>query len=604
MTNFEIINTRFDSNGLRDLMVAELWMKQWPVVYLISDESEIYIGETSSVERRFNQHLSNSEKSTLQKFDVIKSGHFNKSATLDLESFLINRFFADDNYRVMNRNHGMPQEAYYEKEFYNQMFSEIFETLRNAGFFKGSLKEIENKDLFKLSPFKSLTSEQTSVVIKILGSIIINFKQEDRDLFVIKGNPGTGKTVVAIFLMKFMADLIDSKNVDNFQISDELKNLCTEENLNYFQNKKIGIVIPQQSLRESVRRVFDRISGLDKRMVVDPFELGKGSENYDLLIVDEAHRLGQRANQSSGVRNREFEKINIKLFGKDDSRYTQLDWIRKKSYLQILLVDEKQSVRPGDLPLYSVQEILNKASLNNNLFELSSQMRIKTANSYINWVEDLLSGREGKMFPLGEYDLRFFDSVAEMQKEISKREEEFQLSRLLAGYAWKWNRKESKNPKIMDIHIPDEKNGISLKWNSTDKDWVNSKNSINEVGSIHTIQGYDLNYAGVIVGKDLRMDPLTGRVYFDRENYFDIKGKENNPKIGKKYTDEEILIFIQNIYKVLLTRGIRGTYIYICDDTLRKYIKNNFDKLINFQKIHKILNPDYFNSGLNIRINL
>ena len=108
-------------------------------------------------------------------------------------------------------------------------------------------------------------------------------------------------------------------------------------------------------------------------------------------------------------------------------------------------------------------------------------------------------------------------------------------------------------------------------WNSTDKDWINSPGSLEEVGSIHTVQGYDLNYAGVIIGPDLRYDADAGRLHIDRAAYFDKKGKENNPVLGRVYSDEDLLRYITNVYAVLLTRGVRGTYVYVNDPDVRAY---------------------------------
>ena len=102
---------------------------------------------------------------------------------------------------------------------------------------------------------------------------------------------------------------------------------------------------------------------------------------------------------------------------------------------------------------------------------------------------------------------------------------------------------------------------------------MNTATSVNEVGSIHTIQGYDLNYAGVIIGRDLRHDDAAGRVVFDRANYFDPRGTTNNRLLGITYTDDDILQFVKNIYAVLLTRGVLGTYVYVCDPSLREYLR-------------------------------
>ncbi|NBU23888.1 MAG: DUF2075 domain-containing protein, partial [Actinobacteria bacterium] len=113
-----------------------------------------------------------------------------------------------------------------------------------------------------------------------------------------------------------------------------------------------------------------------------------------------------------------------------------------------------------------------------------------------------------------------------------------------------------------------------LRWNQQLVDWVNSPTSINEVGSIHTIQGYDLNYAGVIIGNDLQFDPVTKTFRFNRDSYFDAKGKENNPAQGLKYSDEELLQFIINIYKVLMTRGVKGTFVFATNPGMRALINS------------------------------
>jgi DUF2075 family protein len=111
---------------------------------------------------------------------------------------------------------------------------------------------------------------------------------------------------------------------------------------------------------------------------------------------------------------------------------------------------------------------------------------------------------------------------------------------------------------------------------------VNSPTSAEEVGSIHTIQGYDLNYAGVIIGRDLYFDENAQRVAFSRENYFDKKGKENNPTLGIKYSDEDLLKYVLSIYRVLLTRGIKGTYVYVCDERLRVYLRGMLESAATF----------------------
>ena len=149
---------------------------------------------------------------------------------------------------------------------------------------------------------------------------------------------------------------------------------------------------------------------------------------------------------------------------------------------------------------------------------------------------------------------------------------EFGLSRLAAGYTWEWVSKTNK--ELFDINIPGAR---PLRWNSTDKDWVD-KGSSDEVGSIHTLQGFDLNYAEVIIGPDIEVDEH-GFLRANRERYADKRGKADvalalNPS-ERKTTDDDLLRYIRNCYRVLLTHGIRGTYIYAGASTLRQRLQGS-----------------------------
>jgi DUF2075 family protein len=140
------------------------------------------------------------------------------------------------------------------------------------------------------------------------------------------------------------------------------------------------------------------------------------------------------------------------------------------------------------------------------------------------------------------------------------------LSHLVAGYACEWKTKGNKPGHVIEI------GELRMRWNSTQTDWIASPGSLDEVGLIHTVQGY-LNYAGVIIGPDLRFETTTGRIIVVRASYFDKKGKEANKALGRVYSDDDPLWYIQNVYAVLLTRGIRGTYLYVHDSALREHLQ-------------------------------
>jgi DUF2075 family protein len=260
------------------------------------------------------------------------------------------------------------------------------------------------------------------------------------------------------------------------------------------------------------------------------------------------------------------------LFGQDDKTKTQLDWIEAKSRHQLLLLDTAQSIRPGDVPLKTTKGIVDRAKNSGSWFNLASQMRVMGGNGYLAFVKEVFAENAALAKDFQGYDLRFFDSFTDMRSEILRLDAEHGLSRLLAGFAWEYKTK--KRPELFDIELE----GIKLRWNKTVTDWVSSPTSPQEVGSIHTIQGYDLNYAGVIIGNDIGYDPVQKKVFLRRDNYFDKKGKENNPVLGIEYSDEDVLHFVLNIYKVLLTRGIKGTFVYVCDPDLREFMRGKFPK--------------------------
>ena len=403
--------------------------------------------------------------------------------------------------------------------------------------------------------------------------MIEDFENSSNSPIVVEGDPGTGKTIVAVYLMKLIQDIAMSR-IEDLPGDDALfHEYFLQGNREVFQNLKIALVVPQQALRDTIAKVFDKTPGLNKDMVMTPREVAKADHVFDLLIVDEAHRVKQRSNQSAASLNTEFEQFNIKLFGGDDLGITQLDWLIKKSKHQVFLVDAAQSVMPGDISRSTLNSLKDAASAGNGKFRLTSQMRVLGGNDYIEFVDKFVHGQAtpgSRQF--GDYDLRFFSSFKDMWSEIQKRESEVKLSRLLAGYGWKWVTKGKSGPNLYDIEIE----GVKLPWNRTQKDWISSPTSPSEVGSIHTIQGYDLNYAGVIFGPEVKFNPDTNKIYLDRRSYFDGKGKENNARRGIFYSDDDILDYVLNVYRVLLTRGIKGTYIYVVDPALRANLGSVF----------------------------
>ncbi|MGO3649881.1 DNA/RNA helicase domain-containing protein, partial [Agrococcus casei] len=516
MTVFSLETFPFAADHIRDWGSAHPRHRNWPVVYVMNDDSQVYVGESLNAESRMRQHLVSQDKQNLQWVRVVLDETFNKSACLDLESFLIRMFSGDGQLEVLNSNAGITDADYYDRESYSRTFDAVFEQLRTQEhLFKRTLPEIINSDLFKLSPFKALNHDQAIAVEDILDGLFADLETGQPSTAVIQGSPGTGKTVVAIYLLKLLEDIRrhdPDEPLDSDSIFSDFFTLGHGELLN---TVRVGIVVPQQSLRESIARVFALTPGLSKSMVLSPFAVGDSDEPFDLLIVDEAHRLNHRANQPSGPLNKKFADINVKLFGEDDIRFTQLDWIRKQSRHAIFMLDTGQSVRPADLPASTTAALLDEASGQGRLHPLRSQMRVSAGQDYIGYVRSLLGDTPPDARETFDgYDLKFFNDLGDMRREIRKQDARNGLSRIVAGYAWPWKTKKDKDAFDIDI------DGEQMRWNSTDRDWISAPGSVEEVGSIHTVQGYDLNYAGVIIGPDLRFDKATGRVVFSRVDYF------------------------------------------------------------------------------------
>ncbi|MDN6706339.1 DNA/RNA helicase domain-containing protein [Corynebacterium glyciniphilum] len=579
--SYEIRTYAFSQDGHRTLHL-DATMHDWPVVYVLhrpatssKGQGEVYIGESLNMDKRFGDHLKNEAKARLEVAEVIVDDTFNKSSCLDLESFLINLSSGDESNRTLNSNAGQQEKNYYNRSYYQLRFREIFDDLRAKGIFSKSIQQIENSEMFKYSPFKSLNEDQMSVVNDILDGLVEDFASPpgENQVAVVQGDPGTGKTIVATFLMKLLADLgsfvddVDEKRESLFEdfYLDDIRAL--------FRNRRIGLVVPMQDLRKTLTRVFASTPGLSAEMVRSPREVALDDERYDLLVVDEAHRLSQFGAQSIGALTKEFREINERLFHGERPAAAQLDWLRERSDNTILLVDTSQTVKPIDLSTSVLRALIEARDAGHRReYVLHSQMRSIGGNDYIDYVKQVLSAyppdvRSG----FGPYEIGLVDDPRTLVDLIRTKNDAHGLSRVVAGYAWDWVSK--KDPERFDIHLD---HGVQLRWNSTVTDWINSSKSSDEAGSIHTVQGHDLNYAGVIFGRDLQYDLENERLIVSREDYRDKTGKRNNKLAGRDTTDEMLLEFVTNIYYVLMTRGVHGTFIHVVDPGLREYLGRYF----------------------------
>lgn len=562
------------------------WVKnQWPLVYFIQNDSVkiAYVGESTNALSRIKNHLSNPERCKLDRISIIGSDKFNKSATLDIESNLIQYITAEGTITLQNGNYGLINHNYYQQDLYKNLFKEVWNKLIERKIVTKSLTEIENSELFKYSPYKALNEDQYNSVLEILDGLTT--KNSNR--IFISGSAGTGKTILATYLIKLLTSEVETSHSDDYN-EDEIKeiNYIKEFRVKY-PNAKIGLVVAMTSLRESLESVFRKIPGLRASMVINPSQTFKSQEKYDLLIVDEAHRLRKYKNISwMGA----FRKNNQKL-GLDDSG-TELDWIIANSKNQLFFYDSAQSVKPSDVDSEKFNELLKD---NNSLnLELKSQMRVRGGNNYIQFVHDLLHVKrvESSKYHEVDYELMVFDNFNDLHNVLEERENKFGLCRMIAGFSWPWNSNPKRNPPPDPSTTDIDLDGLSFKWNSTDKDWINSENAFNEIGCIHTTQGYDLNYTAVIFGKEINYDKKMNQITIDSSNYFDINGKKGISDINS------LKGYIINIYKTIMYRGIRGTFIYACNSELRDYLKEHIEtfkketpfRILRFEEVKPYVN--------------
>ena len=544
----------FTKEGAVEYTLNSFMKNAWPIVYIIKNDQlgEAYVGESTNAINRMQQHLSNPERQRLKDLLVISCDKFNKSAVLDVESELIKYMSSDGRYKLQNANSGLVDHNYYQRKNYQQLFHRIWSFLLNEKYAKNPLQRIDNSDLFKYSPYKALTTDQHESVLQILKTLNLPGKQT---LFV-EGGAGTGKTILAVYLMKLLSTQIQAHHIDDSDhvYAEEILNV-----VNFHKNypkPKIALVVPMTSLRKTLKKVFGQIKGLSSAMVIGPSEAAK--EHFDILIVDEAHRLRQRKNITNFA---SFDETNARL-GFDKHEGNELDWILKMSTFQVLFYDEGQSIKPSDIN----KEVFSKKKWSAKLVRLQSQLRVKGGADYISFVDNLLHGSSATCIPFdnSNYELKLFDSLADLYTALREKEDEFGLCRLLSGYSWEWKSQKADVPDI-------ELDGVSLKWNSTNEDWINSPNAFQEVGCIHTTQGYDLNYTGLIFGTEITYNETTNRMEVIPANYKDKKGKHgiDDP--------EKLRSYILNIYHTMMLRGIRGTYIYVCDEKLREYFRKHIN---------------------------
>ena len=574
----------FNDDGLKELEETPRGIN-WPVVYLIHNDDCIYIGETTSAAYRMSQHLRNEEKKQLDVIEIVFDNEYNKSVILDYEQRLIRYFAVDGRFKVLNKNKGQQaSHDYYDRKGYRSKFPALWNELRKKKLVNKSIEVIENDNIFKFSPYNSLTAEQNRTAITILKTVVDSFHLVGNDvhsLSLVNGCAGTGKTVLAISIIN---SLVNAVNIDESEIDDiheydemDMEKLEALKKVKDFilreRNGKplsIGFVFPMDGIRGTVRKVFKACgNGLTADMVIGPNDVVK--KHYDVLFVDEAHRLKRRKNLTGYG---PYDSVCKKL-GLDKFETNQLEWILKSAKHVVLFYDENQSVKSSDISFKEFKSTYNRCA--NPIWHhvLQTQMRCEGGDSYIKYIKQIMDGTVSEFKTIENYDFLIFDDVNELVETIRKKDLEMGLSKTVAGFAWDWKTKPKGTvPDNLDYYnklVAGGKYDIEIGdykyiWNLANNDWINREDSTYTIGCIHSSQGYDMNYCGVIFGEEIDYDPVAKKMVVRLENY-----KDKKVKAGTDEKDVKELII--NTYTTILARGIKGCYVYACNPNMQEYLK-------------------------------
>ena len=383
------------------------------------------------------------------------------------------------------------------------------------------------KTMVRNTPLFDLLDEQAVCFDMCVRTMLQCLKDKKKRTVLIQGGPGTGKSVLAVNLLLhyLLCDCHAAYVTKNSAPRQAFLSILS-------QNKAEGIADICQLFRS-------------------PFGLSKVPANgYDCLIVDEAHRLVKKMYGDWGGENQVKECIQASL-------------------LTIFMLDEDQAVTTKDIG--SIEEIsawckkLGSTLIMREETKLVSQFRCNGSDAYIQFIDNLLQrGEETINVARSElnYDFRVFDDACQMREALREKNTN-NKARMVAGYCYDWNVKHHRGD--VDICLP---GGFQARWNlENDKIWAINPKSFEEVGCIHTAQGLEFDYVGVLIGKDLKY--IDGRVVTDKSA---ISADDKSSGI-RGASDDMARRLILNTYKTLLTRGQKGCYVYCEDEALREYLK-------------------------------
>lgn len=533
-----------DTHGNDNIVIVEL--KQWSDAEVVADDMHYCVRTFVGGDKRIVCHPSYQAYSYSRFIRNYSQNVADGNIGLKPCAYLHN--FKKESRDVLSNK--IYQEWYTEAPFFikteTREFSEFVKQFITRKSSRGDLLyDIENG---RIRPTKALQDALVSMVkgckeftlldeqavvfdmcLKTMSQCILDGKKRT---IVIQGGPGTGKSVLAVnLLMEFVKRKLNA--------SYATKNAAPRDAF---------LALLSHS---DVKKAVDI-----KHLFRSPFQLSRVDTNtFDCLIVDEAHRLVKQMYGDWNGENQVKECINASL-------------------LSIFMLDEDQAITTKDIG--SVDEVRHWCEVLGSEFKmpaeakLVSQFRCNGSDAYIQFIDNLLQKNlESVNVDLTElnFDFKVFDNPNDWRNALREKNLENNKSRMVAGYCYDWNVKHNRGE--WDIILSDD---FKAKWNlANDKIWAINPNSFEEVGCIHTAQGLEFDYVGVLIGRDLLYNPETGRV---ETNQNAISTDDKSSGIRTCHNSDQARRLILNTYKTLLTRGQKGCYVYCEDENLRNHFKD------------------------------
>ena len=535
----------------------------FPTVYIHnwqdSGDFEVYVGESNDIFKRTRQHYDAAvDKSKWQRklmekdarLFIIGHEHFNKSLTMDIENRLMHYMMSAERVKHVHNLRDNPQTSYYPVEELDEIFGRIWRGLRkeNKELFPTE-SAIKDSAIYKASPLHKLTKEQKDARELILQKVSKALENgEIGQLIFIDGEAGTGKTVLnsSTFYELYCQAEEEEKTLKCYLLVNHDEQITVYEQI----AEKLGLTAKYGKV------VSKPTTFINNHSEDDP---------VDVVFVDEAHLLLTQGKQSYHGEN-------------------QLKDIIARARVTVVMFDENQILTTEQFwEAQILEHYRNQAKAAENHIVLDKHLRMQADPVTMDWIDSFTKKGQLKEIPhtVDGYQIRVFDDPEMLDLEIQKKakEKDSALSRVLATYDWEYSQKRKPDDRLRAYwevvigkwHKPWNRE-LAAELSRKEKRkisglaWAEQPQTINEVGSTFTIQGFDLNYAGVILGPSVKY--RNGKVIFAPSESHNNKAIRNRTlSDGTKQKFGEMLI--QHEVRVLMTRGVNGMYIYACDPELR-----------------------------------